>query len=299
MKQTLEEILAATRHSIIVSCQALPGEPLYYEEMSLMPYMAKAAQMAGCKCIRTSSVRDVEEIKKATGLPVIGLIKRTYEGYDAYITPTMKEIDELVAAESDIIALDCTLRTRGDGTTINEFLAQIREKYPDIVLMADVSTHEEGVNAWKCGVNLVGTTLSGYTPYSPKVDGPDFELVSRLVRDLEIPVIAEGKVHYPDQAKKMLELGVHAVVVGGAITRPLKSPSAFIKRLNSDSPERNMQRPTPERRTAMIYDKLENIGRYKGMNKHLIPPSIIFCTMTFLPSLRAGQNWTATMYILM
>lgn len=229
MKQTLEEILAATRHSIIVSCQALPGEPLYYEEMSLMPYMAKAAQMADCKCIRTSSVRDVEEIKKATGLPVIGLIKRVYEGYDAYITPTMKEIDELVAAESDIIALDCTLRTRGDGTTINEFLAQIREKYPDIVLMADVSTHEEGVNAWKCGVNLVGTTLSGYTPYSPKVDGPDFELVSRLVRDLEIPVIAEGKVHYPDQAKKMLELGVHAVVVGGAITRPLEIAQRFYK----------------------------------------------------------------------
>ncbi len=141
----------------------------------------------------------------------------------------MKEIDELVAAESDIIALDCTLRTRGDGTTINEFLAQIREKYPDIVLMADVSTHEEGVNAWKCGVNLVGTTLSGYTPYSPKVDGPDFELVSRLVRDLEIPVIAEGKVHYPDQAKKMLELGVHAVVVGGAITRPLEIAQRFYK----------------------------------------------------------------------
>lgn len=229
MKQTLEEILAATRHSIIVSCQALPSEPLYCEEMSLMPFMAKAAQMAGCKCIRTSSVRDVVEIKKATGLPVIGLIKRTYEGYDAYITPTMKEIDELVAAESDIVALDCTNRIRGDGTTINEFLAQIREKYPDIVLMADVSTYEEGVNAWKCGVNLVGTTLSGYTPYSPKVDGPDFELVSRLVKDVEIPVIAEGKVHYPDQAKKMLELGVHAVVVGGAITRPLEIAQRFYK----------------------------------------------------------------------
>lgn len=229
MKQTLKEILAATRHSIIVSCQALPGEPLYCEEMSLMPFMAKAAQMAGCKCIRTSSVRDVEEIKKATGLPVIGLIKRTYEGYDAYITPTMREIDELAAAEADIIALDCTLRTRGDGTTINEFLAQIRDKYPDIPLMADISTYEEGINAWKCGVDLVGTTLSGYTPYSPKTDGPDFDLVSRLVKGVDIPVIAEGKVHYPDQAKKMLESGVHAVVVGGAITRPLEIAQRFYK----------------------------------------------------------------------
>lgn len=227
MKKSFEEILSDTRNSIIVSCQALPSEPLYCEEMSIMPFMAKAAQMAGCKCIRTSSVRDVVEIKKATGLPVIGLIKRTYEGYDSYITPTMKEIDELVAADSDIIALDCTLRTRGDGTTINEFLAQIRKKYPDIILMADISTYEEGINAWKCGVNLVGTTMSGYTPYSPKVEGPDFELASRLVKNLDIPVIAEGKIHYPDEAKKMLSLGVHAVVVGGAITRPLEIAQRF------------------------------------------------------------------------
>lgn len=227
MKKSFEEILSDTRHSIIVSCQALPGEPLYCEEMSIMPYMAKAAQMAGCKCIRTSSVRDVTEIKKTTGLPVIGLIKRTYEGYDSYITPTMKEIDELVAAESDIIALDCTLRTRGDGTTINEFLDQIHEKYPDIILMADISTYEEGINAWKCGVNIIGTTMSGYTPYSPKIDGPDFELASRLVKDVDIPVIAEGKIHYPDEAKKMLSQGVHAVVVGGAITRPLEIAQRF------------------------------------------------------------------------
>ncbi|MBQ8518754.1 MAG: N-acetylmannosamine-6-phosphate 2-epimerase [Agathobacter sp.] len=225
----LEELLANTKGSIIVSCQALPHEPLYCEEMSLMPFMAKAAKEAGSKCIRTSSVRDVVEIKKQTGLPVIGLIKRVYEGYDSYITPTMKEIDELVEAESDIIALDCTMRTRGDGTDINTFIQQIREKYPDIALMADISTFEEGVNAWKAGVNIVGTTMSGYTPYSPKVDGPDYELVERLVKELPIPVIAEGKVHYPDQAKKMLELGAHAVVVGGAITRPLEIAQRFYK----------------------------------------------------------------------
>ena len=169
------------------------------------------------------------EIKKETGLPVIGLVKRVVEGYASYITPTMQEVDELVAAESDIVALDCTMRERGDGTTINEFIAQIKEKYPDIVLMADVSTFEEGVNAEKCGVDIVGTTLSGYTDYSPKVDGPDYELVKKLVETLKIPVIAEGKVHYPDQAKKMLELGAHAVVVGGAITRPLEIAQRFYK----------------------------------------------------------------------
>lgn len=229
MKKNLAEILEATKGSIIVSCQALPDEPMYCAEMSLMPYFANAAKQAGSKCIRTSSIRDVVEIKKATGLPVIGLVKRVVEGYASYITPTMQEVDDLVAANSDIVALDCTMRERGDGTTINEFIAQIKEKYPDIVLMADISTFEEGVNAEKCGVDLVGTTLSGYTDYSPKVDGPDFELVEKLVNTLKIPVIAEGKVHYPDQAKKMLEIGAHAVVVGGAITRPLEIAQRFYK----------------------------------------------------------------------
>ena len=88
MIKDFNELLQDIRHTIIVSCQALPSEPLYCEEMSLMPFMAKAAQMAGCKCIRTSSVRDVAAIKEATGLPVIGLIKKVYDGYDSYITPT-------------------------------------------------------------------------------------------------------------------------------------------------------------------------------------------------------------------
>lgn len=229
MKTSLSEILNATKGSIIVSCQALPGEPLYCEEMSLMPFMAKAAKEAGSKLIRTSSIRDVVEIKKQTGLPVIGLVKKVYEDYDGYITPTMKEIDDLVAVDSDIVALDCTNRKRGDGLTPTEFIKQIKEKYPDIVLMADISTVEEGVAAWKAGVDMVGTTLSGYTPYSPKVDGPDFELVEKLIKAVDIPVIAEGKVHYPDEAKKMLSLGVHAVVVGGAITRPLEIAQRFYK----------------------------------------------------------------------
>lgn len=229
MKKNLQEILDATKGSIIVSCQALPIEPLYCEEMSLMPFMAEAAKRAGSKCIRTSSVRDVVAIKEKTGLPVIGLIKRNYDGFESYITPTMLEIDELVAAESDIIALDCTYLKRGDGKSINDFLKEIRDKYPDIVLMADISTYEEGVNAWKCGVNLVGTTMSGYTPHSPKSDGPDYELVTKLVNTISIPVIAEGRVHQPEQAKKMLELGAHAVVVGGAITRPLEIAQRFYK----------------------------------------------------------------------
>lgn len=231
MRYSKQEILERIKGQLIVSCQALPSEPLYVEEKSIMYLMARAAKQAGSPCIRTSSIRDVLAIKEETDLPVIGIIKIVYDGYDSYITPTMKEVDELYAADADIIALDCTMRRRGDGSTINEFIAQIKEKYPDVVLMADISTYEEGVNAWKCGVDFVGTTLSGYTDYSPKVDGPDVELVKKLSETIDIPVIAEGKVHYSDEAVQMLEAGAYAVVVGGAITRPLEIATRFINRV--------------------------------------------------------------------
>ena len=228
MRFSKEEVLKAMKHSIIVSCQALPGEPLYVEEKSIMYLMARAAKQAGATCIRTNSVRDVIGIKEETKLPVVGLIKKQYEGYESYITPTLKEVAELVEAEADVIALDCTMRRRGDGTTINEYIAKIKELYPDLVLMADISTYEEGMNAWNCGVDLVSTTMSGYTSYSSQVEGPDFELVRRLVETVDIPVIAEGRVHTPELAKAMLDTGAYAVVVGGAITRPFEIATRFM-----------------------------------------------------------------------
>lgn len=228
MRYSKEELLDKMKGQLIVSCQALPHEPLYVEETSIMYLMARAAKEAGSPCIRTSSIRDVAAIKAETQLPVIGIIKIVYEGYDSYITPTMKEIDELVAADTDIIALDCTMRRRGDGSSINEFIREIKDKYPDIVLMADISTYEEGVNAWKCGVDLIGTTLSGYTDYSPQINGPDLELVKHLASGIPLPIIGEGKVHTPKEAVAVLEAGAYAVVVGGAITRPLEITARFM-----------------------------------------------------------------------
>lgn len=214
---------------VIVSCQAVPGEPLYVEEKSIMYLMARAAKQAGTPVIRTSSIRDVVAIKEETGLPVIGLIKVQYDGFESYITPTMKEVDALVEAGSDVIAMDCTNQKRGDGKSISEFITEVRNKYPDEILMADISTYEEGVNAWKLGMDIVGTTMSGYTPYSPKLDGPDYELVKKLSSTVDIPVIGEGRVHSPEQAVEMLNAGAFAVVVGGAITRPLEIAQRFMK----------------------------------------------------------------------
>ena len=230
-----KELLDSIRGTVIVSCQALPGEPLYDPDRSIMPFMARAAQQAGARMIRTCSVRDIAGIREATGLPVIGLIKRTYDGYEGYITVTMREVEECVNAGADIVSIDCTANRRGDGLTAPGFLQKVRERYPDLLIMADCAQYEEGVAAFRAGADLVGSTLSGYTKETGEQAGPDpdFELVARWARDLPCPVIAEGRIHTPEQAKKMLELGAWAVVVGGAITRPLEIARRYFEAIRS------------------------------------------------------------------
>lgn len=226
---TKEALFALMKGTIIVSCQATPGEPLYDRERSVMPLMARAAKLAGAKMIRTSSSRDIIEIKEETGLPVIGLIKREYPGFQGRITMTMREVDECMAAGADIVSIDCTDCMRGDGLTPAEFLKTVREKYKNIIIMADCATFDEALAAYEAGADLVGTTMNGYTPQTAsEADDPNFELVARLAKALPCPVIAEGRIHTPEQARKMLEQGAWAVVVSGAITRPLEIASRFM-----------------------------------------------------------------------
>ena len=217
---------------LIVSCQALPDEPLH--SSFIMGRMAKAAQEGGAYGIRANTKEDIAEIKKNVNLPVIGIVKRDYEDSPVYITPTMKEIDELMEVRPDIIALDATGRIRPYNTTQDAFYHAIRAKYPDQLLMADCSTVEEALHADELGFDFIGTTMVGYTPQSEgdHIEANDFEIIRTILSKAKHPVIAEGNINTPKKAKRVIELGCFSVVVGSIITRSQLITKAFAEALN-------------------------------------------------------------------
>ncbi|MCO0600930.1 N-acetylmannosamine-6-phosphate 2-epimerase [Peribacillus butanolivorans] len=225
----MQQVLDKIHKGLIVSCQALENEPLH--SSFIMGRMAIAAKEGGATCIRANSVADIMEIKKNVDLPVIGIIKQVYGQNDVYITPTMVEIDALMETKADIIATDATARIRPNGKTLEQFYCDIRAKYPDVLLMADVSTIDEAVYADHLGFDIVAPTLYGYTneTMGQKIYQDDYAVLKEIIKAVKnAKVIAEGNVITPEIARSILDMNVHAVVVGGAITRPQQITKRFV-----------------------------------------------------------------------
>lgn len=227
----MENRVEQLKGKLIVSCQALPHEPLH--SSFIMGRMALAAKEGGALGIRANTKEDIKEIQSQVDLPIIGIVKRDYEDSKVYITPTMKEIDELMEVKPEIIALDATGALRPGGLTLDDFFHQIKEKYPEQLLMADCSTVEEALHADELGFDFIGTTMVGYTEQSKndKIEANDFEIIKQIVAKAKNKVIAEGNINTPEKAKRVVELGVFSVVVGSIITRPQLITKSFAEAL--------------------------------------------------------------------
>jgi len=228
------DVIGKLQGGLIVSCQAEERSP--FNSPSLLAAFAEAAERGGAVGIRARDPENVRAIKARVRLPVIGITKGQYPNGEVLITPRREDVARLIEAGADIVAMDVTRRRRPDGVFAVELLEQLKAQF-SIPIVADVSIVDEGIAAAEHGADLVATTLSGYTSYTRREHsldeepGPDLELVQRLAEAIRVPVIAEGRYWRPEQARRAIELGAWAVVVGTAITRPTEMTRRFVRAL--------------------------------------------------------------------
>lgn len=224
----------AIKSGLVVSCQAAAGNPL--RGPRFMAAMAKAAATGGAVGIRAEGAEDIAAVQAATGLPVIG-IRKTGDsaGGGVYITPTYAEAELVVAAGASIVATDGTMRPRPDGQSLATLIERVHDRL-GVPVMADVDSVEAGRYAYESGADLLASTLSGYTGAAAVPDGPDIELVAALVDATPLPVVAEGRIRAPEEARAAFVAGAYAVVVGTAITNPLAITRRFMAALDSPEP---------------------------------------------------------------
>ena len=230
---TNHDKLERIRGGLIVSCQALETEPLHCSY--IMSRMAYAAMLGGAVGIRANTIVDIQAIKTVVkDLPIIGIIKTHSSNSKVYITPTKKEIDELVSEGVDIIAMDATNRVRPCGSKIFNLFPPIRSEYKEQLFMADCSCYEDAVQAEELGFDLIGTTLCRSDNHDINEPAPNYYLIQKLTRVLHKPIVAEGGIWSPKQFRTTMDLGVHTCVVGSAITRPLEITQRFVSALNNE-----------------------------------------------------------------
>ncbi len=228
----MNNIINQLKGTVIVSVQAMPSEPLYLEKC--MVAMMKSVVNGGASALRVAGARDVKNAKRLFNVPVIGLTKPNQIPKNwkeiVYITPTLKDVIELIEAGADIIATDATQRKRPNNEKLQDLFKFIHINKR--LAMADISTLEEGIKAEELGADILSTTLAGYTLESSNspASEPDFELLKELVKNTKLPIVLEGRIWEPEQVTKAFELGAHCVVIGSAITRPQLITKRFVFR---------------------------------------------------------------------
>ena len=216
---------------LIVSCQAEGNDP--FNSPDGVSLFAKAAEMGGADGIRSEGIEKTKRIIEDVNIPVIGLVKSKFDDNTVRITGCINDVEDLLAVGCKIIAIDGTNRIR-EGLTGPEFISQVKEKFKCIVI-ADISTFDEAKACQKYGADIVSSTLNGYTPdtFESNNEIPNFKLVKKLVDNLEIPILAEGRISTPSQAKKLTDIGVRGIVIGTSITRPRVITNKFVNILKS------------------------------------------------------------------
>ncbi|MFS0718575.1 N-acetylmannosamine-6-phosphate 2-epimerase [Arthrobacter sp. 1P04PC] len=220
--------LAALEGRLIVSCQAYPGEPM--RDPGTTAQVAASAVLGGAAAVRVQGLADIQFTRTAVEAPVIGLWKDGHDG--VFITPTLRHALAVANAGAHVVAVDGTRRQRPDHLSLTDTIAEIHHNSHALV-MADCGSLEDAVHAAGSGADLIGTTLAGYTGERPKTSGPDLQLLDDIARaDLGVPLIAEGRIHTPAQARQAREAGAFAVVVGTAITHPATITGWFVDALS-------------------------------------------------------------------
>ncbi|MGL5205370.1 MAG: N-acetylmannosamine-6-phosphate 2-epimerase [Metamycoplasmataceae bacterium] len=214
-----QKFLDSIRNKLIVSCQAVDDEPL--NNVEAITLVAKSVIEGGAEALRLSQKDHIDSIMQITNLPIIGLIKERYNGSEIVITPTIKEVNDLIEIGVKCIAIDATSRKRPEED-LESIVIYIKENHQDIVLMADCSNEEDVEMAIKLNFDLIGTTLRGYTKETKNLNNisNNYEFIRKILEISPVPIIAEGGIWEPIQVKELLELGCFGVVVGSAITRP-------------------------------------------------------------------------------
>jgi len=226
----IPDICRQFQNRLIVSCQASEGEA--FRDCDSMARFAQAAVAGGAAGIRANGAEDIGAIRKVARVPIIGIRKALAADGHVLITGSFEWAAELVAAGADIIALDCTARGQRYGAL--ERLERVRRELA-VPVMADIATVEEAVSAMAAGADLVASTLRGYTADTEASTQFEPAFIAELARAVTVPVIAEGRVHIPEQAASALAAGAFAVVVGEAITKPQLTTQRFARSLEAQT----------------------------------------------------------------